>query len=69
MHVSRLPVFECGRLVAGALNENVKELRRDNDTRMSQCVHTNPPGWHVLTWCRRSFQEELRRGEEKRLAQ
>jgi len=52
------------------------ELRRDNDTRMSQCVHTQPPGWHVLTWgcCRftTTFQEQLlvlRKGEEERLVQ
>jgi hypothetical protein len=52
------------------------ELRKDNDTRMSQYVHTEPPEWHVLTWwCRRItaiFQEQLsalREGEEKRLAQ
>ena len=69
MHIGRLPVSECGRLVAGALNESVTELRKDSDTRMSQYVHTQPPGWRVLTWCCRSFQEELRRGEEKRLAQ
>ena len=69
MHVNGLPVSECVRLVADALNESVVELRRDNDTRMLQCVHTQLPGGHVLTWCCRSFQEELRKGEEKRLAQ
>ena len=76
MYIGRLPVSECGRLVAGALTESVMELRKDNDARMSQYVRTQPPGWHVLTRCCRrfntTFQEQLstfREGEEKRLAQ
>ena len=43
VYIARLPVFECRRLVANALNESVTELRKDNDTRMSQYVHTEPP--------------------------
>jgi len=76
MCIARLPASECRRLVAKALNESVTELRKDNDTRMSKYVHTEPPEWHVLTWCycriTTTFQEELsafREGEEKRLAQ
>ena len=45
--IGRLPVSECGRLVA--LDESVTELRKDNDTRISQYVHTKPPEWHVFT--------------------
>jgi len=74
--IGRLPVSECGRLVAGTLNESVTKLREDNDTRMSQYVHTQPPEWRVLIWCYRritaAFQEELlafREGEQERLAQ
>ena len=73
-HIARLPVSEYRRLVAGALNESVTELRKDNDTRMSQYVYTQLSGWHVLTWCSRrfttAFKEELsaiRKGEEERL--
>ena len=48
-HIDRLPVSEYRRLVAGALNESVTELRKDNDKRMSQYVHTEPSERHVLT--------------------
>lgn len=51
MYIARLPVSECRRLIAKALNESVTELRKDNDTRMSKYVHTEPPEWHMLTWC------------------
>jgi hypothetical protein len=75
-YAGRLPVSECSRLVANALNESVTELRKDNETMMSQYVRTEPPEWHVLTWCCRrittTFQEELsvfREGEQKRLAE
>ena len=74
MHIGRLPISEHRRLVAGAPNESVTELRKDNDTMMSQYVYTRLSGWHVLTWCRRrfitTFQNELsafRKGEEERL--
>ena len=42
MYIPRLPVSERDRLVAGALNESVTELRKDNDTMMTQYVHTDP---------------------------
>ena len=81
MHIARLPVSECGRLVANALHESVTEMRKDNDTRMSQYVHTKPPVAHVntvlstrITTAFReehlAFREELsafREGEEKLL--
>jgi hypothetical protein len=75
-YAGRLPVSECSRLVANALNESVTELRKDNEMMMSQYVRTEPPEWHVLTWCCRrittTFQEELsvlREGEQRRLAE
>jgi hypothetical protein len=43
MYFGRLPISECRRLVANALNESVTKLREDNDTRMSQCVHIEHP--------------------------
>jgi len=43
-HIGRLPVSEYRRLVAGALNESVTELREDNDTRMFQYVCCFAPG-------------------------
>ena len=76
MYISRLPVSDCGRLVADALKVSFAELRKEDETRMTQYVHTEPPEWHVSMWCCRrittTFQEELsafRKGEEKRLAQ
>ena len=42
VYIARLPVSECRRLVAKAFNESVTELVKDNDTRMSQYVHTEP---------------------------
>jgi hypothetical protein len=76
MYIGRLSISEsCRRLVANALNESVTELKKDNNTKISGYVHTEPPQWHVLTWCRRrittTFQKELsafREDEEKRLA-
>ena len=75
MCIGRLPVSKCGRLVADTL-KSVTELKKDNDTRMSQYVQPNPPKWPVLMWCccriTTAFQEERsasRKGEEKRLAQ
>jgi hypothetical protein len=76
MYFGRLPISKCSRLVADALNNSAMELRNDNETRMTQYVHTEPPEWQVLTWCccrvTTAFQEQLsafRGGEEKRLAQ
>ena len=83
IHIPRLPVSECGRLVANALHESVAEMRKDNDTRMSEYVHTKPPvarvnallSTRITTAFREdhlAFREEIsafRECEEKRLAQ
>ena len=40
MYTSCLPASKCGRLVADALKDNLAELREDDETKMSQYVHT-----------------------------
>jgi len=42
MYISRLPTSECGRLIADALKDSVAELRREDETRVSQYVDTKP---------------------------
>jgi hypothetical protein len=39
VHISRWLMSECDRLVADALKDSVTELRKDEGTRVSQCVH------------------------------
>jgi len=70
------PHLMCGRLVADALKDSIAELRKDDETRMSQYVYTKTLSeWHALTWrCHRfatAFHGEisaLREGEENRFS-
>ena len=76
MRIDRSPASECGRLIAETLKDSLAELRKDEETRMSQYVYTELSEWHALIACRpritTTVREELsafREGEEKRLAQ
>ena len=76
MCIGRLPASEYGRLIADALKDNLAELRKDDETRMSKYVQADLSEWHALIECcpriTATFQGELsafREGEEKRLAQ
>jgi len=76
MRIGPSPASECGRLIAEALKDSLAELRKDDETRMSQYVHTELSEWHALIECRprvtttvRGELSAFREGEEKRLAQ
>ena len=48
MRIDRSPASECGRLIAETLKDSLAGLRRDDETRMSQYVHTELSEWHAL---------------------
>ena len=76
MCIGRLLASEYSRHIADALKDSLTELRKDDEMRMSQYVHTELSEWSPLTqYCLRittTFQEELsafREGGQKQLAQ
>ena len=48
MCTRRLLASEYRRFIATALEDSVSELRKDNEMRMSQYVHTELSEWHAL---------------------
>ena len=38
------PYLNADRLVADALKDSINELRKEDETRMSRCVSTEPQG-------------------------
>ena len=44
-YIGRLPASEHSRLIADALKDSLTELRKDDEARMSQYVHTELSEW------------------------
>lgn len=73
--IDHLLASEFNRLIVDALKDSIKELRKDDEARISRYVYIQLSEWHILIqYCYRittTFQEELsafRAGEEKRFS-